>query len=106
VITAGVRLEDLNNVTKHMCDECRDLAEDLIVVQVDVPHKDLLQLRQNVCEESGFLLSQLTGLCHDPALVSARRIFAKRAQLMGFSYSQIGKALCRHRSSVIHLVRT
>ena len=106
MITAGVRLEDLNNVTKHMCDECRDLAEDLVVVQVEVPNENLLKLRKHICKSLGFSLSQLIGPCRTARLVSARRTFAKRARVMAFSYPEIGKALCRHHSSVIHLVKS
>jgi len=105
MITLGVRLEDFNSITKHMCGRCRDLAEDLMVVQVEeIPQDNLLKLRRNICKTTGLSLAELMGRCRKAHLVSARRIFAKKAQQMGFSYPQIGKAICRHHSSVIHLV--
>lgn len=70
----------------------------------DVPAK-LATLTAMGASKYGFPLDVLRGECRKRPIVRCRCWIARRARLEGFSFPQIGRALNRDHTSVIHLVR-
>ena len=79
----------------------------ILGVDVDpLPVKDELEilLAAIAYKEGMSLRNVLTGQ-HQP-VVRVRRKFCKEARKLGYSFPQIGRAIGRHHSTVIHLVQT
>jgi chromosomal replication initiation ATPase DnaA len=53
----------------------------------------------------GFTVHELAGPSHSRALVAARREFAREARRQGYSFPEIGRALGRHHTTIMHLVK-
>jgi len=54
----------------------------------------------------GFTVEQLVSPSHSHSLVAARREFAHEARRGGYSFPEIGRALRRHHTTIMHLVET
>lgn len=54
----------------------------------------------------GVSVDEMLSKSHSATLVHARRVFVQFARDQGFSYPQIGYALHRHHTTVIHLAKT
>lgn len=103
----GIRLCDLNEASKHLCQSCREIVEGLHVTSIeDIPvDEKLLKLRTRFCKNFGVTEMDLVRRSNTALLVDARRQFAALARAHGFSFPEIGKAVSRHHASVIALLQ-
>lgn len=60
---------------------------------------------EEIASQHGSPVAELRSSKKWPALVSARRHFSKVAREAGFSFPAIGRALDRHHTTIIHLVK-
>lgn len=67
---------------------------------------DLNLIVYSVCVEENTDLPTLLHGGNHSALVDVRRRIVKQAREAGFSLPQIGRAINRHHTSVLHLSRT
>lgn len=111
---AAVRLSELNEVIPEMCDHCRDRLEGLRVVNLQSGEKlgillgprppELQELMETVAKRHEMSVGELVEKRSSQRYVKARADFCIMAKGMGYSFPQIGKALGRHHTTVVHLV--
>lgn len=65
----------------------------------------LRELLIATCEAFGYTYQELTGPVRSKMIVSARREFARVARERGYSLPEIGRALRRHHTTILSLLR-
>jgi Helix-turn-helix domain len=68
-------------------------------------NKPLLDLIDDRALISGVPVEEVIGRSHESRLVNIRRDVAKEARKRGYSLQAIGRALNRHHTTIIHLLR-
>jgi chromosomal replication initiation ATPase DnaA len=106
----SIRLDDFQAVLDELCVFCHKrvrkvLAERLAMrapVAVRAPLADLLT---KTCIKHGMAEVQVVEGGNSAPLVRVRADFSVLAHNLGYSYPEIGKALHRHHTSIVHLVQ-
>ena len=105
--TAMVRLEEINAIMPRLCEKCQDELGDLKTVYVaGAAVEGLGALLQRIAVESGTAPELLRGPERTTSRVKARRRFCVAARALGYSLTEIGNAIGRHYTSVMHLLAT
>jgi chromosomal replication initiation ATPase DnaA len=112
-----IPLETVLNAVGELCDGCRARVRARFAQAMLDPEKartwglpgtlpSLLEIIGTACKESGVNPRALLSEGNQAQLVAVRRVIVERARQRGFSYPQIGRALGRHHTSVLHLAKT
>jgi chromosomal replication initiation ATPase DnaA len=104
-MTAIVMLDELNKRLPELCEHCRELVEDLPVKhEVETRVSQIGELLRQTCNEFGVAVADVQAKNNVACVVRVRRHFSRRAHNNGFSYPEIGRAICKHHSTIMHLV--
>jgi len=110
-MSAIVKIEDLNEALPHLCVECQDKLSDLktyAVAEERIIPPTLRQLFQLVLREArraDLTPEMLRSPCNRASRVKVRREIAVKARAMGYSFPEIGRALHRHHTTIVYLVK-
>ena len=108
VTSRAIRLSEINRVLPLLCEECREQIESLPVstsaAEDNTGKVCVHNLLAQFASDRGIQVDQIRGPSRSVWLVRARRQFCRKAHRLGFSTVEIGRAIYRHHTSVVHLM--
>jgi len=108
VIDQFVALSDLLDLLGDLCPDCQEkLRKRMASPGPMVPLRPgLKKIIEDVCVLNGVTLGAILSKAKDRKLVEARREVVIKARMEGYSLPMIGRALNKHHTSILHLLRT
>lgn len=106
-----IRLNELMVILGQLCPDCMAKVRGCLATQMQQRTTDELLAEKiypiilNVAEETGYPVEVILGSDTRHKLVEVRRNIAERARQRGFSLPVIGKALRRHHTTILHLLK-
>lgn len=104
-----VPLSVVMEVLVNLCPDCRHEIQARFAAAREVPAPKIAKLDELITEVAsltaiprGVILSKSSS----PPVVKARRSISVRARELGYSLPQIGAALNKHHTTILHLLRT
>lgn len=71
----------------------------------DEPLPGMARIVYEVCAQKEMPVDRVIKKCNERAMVAVRREIAIKARAAGFSFPEIGRALNRHHTTILHLVK-
>ena len=103
-----IRREDVQIVLFDMCPFCRKRAEAILEARTGKAVRarpTVEELIVQVAQEYKLTAAELISPNNSPLCVVPRRVVAKLAREFRYSYPEIGKAMHRHHTTVMNLVK-
>lgn len=102
------------SVVLHMvgtlCDDCKETVRKYLSARqfnIRKPiDRQIIGIMEAVSEETQVSIATMRQKNNSPSVVHARRRVAVMARRYGISYPKIGAALCKHHTTILHLVKT
>ena len=102
-----IHIDEVMSLFSGLCDNCTVKMRQRIVAlqQTTALGSKMRRIIDEVCTDERTSLKELIEGGNHRALVDIRMRIAYRAREAGYSLSQIGRALNRHHTSVLHLLK-
>ena len=105
--TVLIPLRDVLQIVGDLCSDCQAKIRVAIMKTATAGPGDsvLNSIVTQVCNEANARPDDVRNGGNRKELVDLRAEIARRARLAGFSFPQIGRAMNRHHTSVMHLLK-
>lgn len=105
----NVKVEVFKKILDDMCPFCRKRAMHILADATSVPApkplvEPLVELLTRICTRNGLDNSIVINGPQTASLVRVRQEFSVEAHKLGYSFPEIGRAINRHHTSIVHLV--
>ncbi|SRR6266403_2499238 len=105
-----VPLKDVLDLVEGLCSNCQakvrhKIGMSQVESSTNFTRSGLLQILEDTAAEWRVSVDAIRAKSNSPGIVRVRREIAKKARSAGYSFHQIGNAIHRHHTTVIHLLR-
>jgi len=104
VVPLAKIVEMLGGLCPACMDELRRRLDEASVNLVRTNDTRLQKVLDDVSRETGVHVLDIVSRRIAPSIVDARRLVARRAKGMGYSFPEIGRLLDRHHATIINLI--
>jgi chromosomal replication initiation ATPase DnaA len=103
-----VPLSSVMAIINNLCSDCQAEIRKRLAIAPDLKgnvfRDKMSALLEKVSDETGIPIMQILERSNNARLVEARRKFCVLARAQGYSYPEIGAAIGKHHTTIIHLV--
>jgi len=101
-----IHIDEVMSLFSGLCDSCTaKMRKSIVALQIPDWQSKMGRIIEETCREFHVNRQELVEGGNHQSLVKVRMVVAYRAREAGYSLPQIGRAINRHHTSIIHLLK-